>query len=182
MLRNGRRRKRANAGIRRRLRKVLEAAKSAMRGYGDRGGRRRRQLLDKWIVDVYTWLLPTLKVRRRSLGLWIMVQSIVSIADWCTRRNKVQSYKVNLIRLIREQRMADKEQVSSDDTRSEMSFIYDLTSAPCFRQSTLYGIGGGAAIGAMQLIRTSTQTQRERKRAHRTHALTQPALHLTQDL
>ncbi|PXF49239.1 hypothetical protein BWQ96_01028 [Gracilariopsis chorda] len=50
--------------------------------------------------------------------------------------------------------MTDKKEVSSDGARSEMSFMYDLTSAPCFRRSTLYGIGGGAAIGAMHLLRT----------------------------
>lgn len=53
--------------------------------------------------------------------------------------------------------MTDKKEVSSDGARSEMSFMYDLTSAPCFRRSTLYGIGGGAAIGAMHLLRTSTR-------------------------
>lgn len=35
------------------------------------------------------------------------------------------------------------------------SFLYDLTTAPCFRQSTLLGIGGGGAIGALNFLRNS---------------------------
>lgn len=34
-----------------------------------------------------------------------------------------------------------------------IGFFYDLISAPCFRQSMLYGIGGGAAIGGLKLTR-----------------------------
>lgn len=39
------------------------------------------------------------------------------------------------------------EQVQSDN----VGFLYDLISAPCFRQSAMYGIGGGATIGALRL-------------------------------
>lgn len=35
----------------------------------------------------------------------------------------------------------------------EMGIWYDLASAPCFRQSLLYGLGGGGAIGALNLLR-----------------------------
>lgn len=38
----------------------------------------------------------------------------------------------------------------------ELSFLYDVTTAPCFRSSALTGLGGGAAIGALNLRRNST--------------------------
>ena len=44
----------------------------------------------------------------------------------------------------------------STNVGEELSFLYALASAPCFRESSLLGIGGGAAIGAMQLARSST--------------------------
>lgn len=44
------------------------------------------------------------------------------------------------------------------DVPNDMGFIYDLTSAPCFRQSTMYGIGGGTAIGALSLLRNRTRS------------------------
>lgn len=40
----------------------------------------------------------------------------------------------------------------SDDVKVQednINFFYDLMSAPCFRQSALYGIGGGAVIGSL---------------------------------
>lgn len=40
-----------------------------------------------------------------------------------------------------------------ETSSSELSFLYDLTSAPCFRSSALTGLGGGAAIGALNLQR-----------------------------
>lgn len=39
---------------------------------------------------------------------------------------------------------------------SELSFLYDLSTAPCFRTSALTGLGGGAAIAALNLHRHST--------------------------
>lgn len=41
-----------------------------------------------------------------------------------------------------------------ENEEDDVGFFYDLISAPCFRQSTLYGVGGGAAIGALNLIRS----------------------------
>lgn len=38
----------------------------------------------------------------------------------------------------------------------EVGIWYDLVSAPCFRQSLLYGLGGGGAIGALNLLRNRT--------------------------
>lgn len=49
---------------------------------------------------------------------------------------------------------------SDTDLSSDMGFMYDLTSAPCFRTSTLYGIGGGGAIGALSLLRNRMRSFR----------------------
>lgn len=45
------------------------------------------------------------------------------------------------------------EVTEAQQENENVSFLYDLASAPCFRQSTLYGIGGGAAIGALSFLR-----------------------------
>lgn len=39
------------------------------------------------------------------------------------------------------------------DAADNFNILSDLVSAPCFRQSSLYSIGGGAAIGGLQLLR-----------------------------
>lgn len=49
---------------------------------------------------------------------------------------------------------------SDADLSSNMGFMYNLTSAPCFRKSTLFGIGGGGAIGALSLLRNRTRSSR----------------------
>lgn len=52
------------------------------------------------------------------------------------------------------------EQAGKEGGSEELSFLYALATTPCFRQSTLLGIGGGGAIGAMQLMRSSTYYKR----------------------
>eukprot|EP00177_Eucheuma_denticulatum_P001147 GFKZ01002070.1.p2 GENE.GFKZ01002070.1~~GFKZ01002070.1.p2 ORF type:complete len:107 (-),score=4.72 GFKZ01002070.1:404-724(-) len=37
---------------------------------------------------------------------------------------------------------------------SELSFLYDLTTAPCFRESSMLALGGGMALGALRLYKT----------------------------
>lgn len=39
---------------------------------------------------------------------------------------------------------------------SDAGIWYDLTSAPCFRESLLYAVGGGGAIGALNMLRNRT--------------------------
>ncbi|CAN8072484.1 unnamed protein product [Agarophyton chilense] len=41
-----------------------------------------------------------------------------------------------------------------DEEQGNYSFLFELWSAPCFRESTMYGIGGGVAIGSMQMLRS----------------------------
>lgn len=44
-------------------------------------------------------------------------------------------------------------EVTTQSEGDDLGFLNDLTSAPCFRQSTLYAIGGGGTIAAIRLIR-----------------------------
>lgn len=39
-------------------------------------------------------------------------------------------------------------------SKAEFSFLYDLTTAPCFRESSLLALGGGLSLGALRLYKT----------------------------
>jgi hypothetical protein len=39
---------------------------------------------------------------------------------------------------------------------SDLGFLNGLTTAPCFRETALYSIGGGAVLGALHLHRNRT--------------------------
>lgn len=53
------------------------------------------------------------------------------------------------------------ELTESKQENKDVSFLYDLANAPCFRQSTLYGIGGGAAIGVLSFLRNRKYHQQK---------------------
>ena len=41
----------------------------------------------------------------------------------------------------------------------DLGFLYGLLRAPCFRETVMYSIGGGAALGALQLHRNRNMTK-----------------------
>lgn len=49
----------------------------------------------------------------------------------------------------------ENERVGDEEKETGVSFLFDLMHAPCFRQSAMTGVGGGAVIGGLNFYRNS---------------------------